>query len=189
MSKNILYAGVIGIITYGLIIFLFSLILSINIYYFTRFILGFITILLFTTIFHFALERPIDYIRGKERETLIEHFLFVFLALIIWSIIDYGYYFQSDFLSFLIDKIWFLALTLPIIYFYSLSYRLISNRFTLIFDISGLILAICIASYFELQLYLNRASSNYNFFLTQVIAIIIILTALSILIKLRYRRF
>ena len=173
-----------------LIIFFYYQISLINSLYLSRAIFGAITIFIFTSIFHFALEKPIRYIRKRERETIIEHFLFFFFALIVWGIIDFGYYFESDINSFLIEKIWFLALSIPIIYFFSFIYRMILNRDILLLDLTGMLLAISIGSLYEIQLLLNRLNpATLNNLYFQMGIIIGITLGISIILKIRQRLF
>jgi hypothetical protein len=119
-----------------------------------------------TTIFHFALSKPVARYRGSEAETVQEHFLYFFLAYIIYAIIDLVISFNCHYFinwssfgdlylfSILMFNFWMLKganylLGITIIGLYSTYYPKISGRNDLYMDIAGFVLALTVIALLE----------------------------------------
>lgn len=171
MKTNVSILIFILIITYSIIGFLIWEIffLTQSFFYILRYIISIIVIFLVTAGMHVLLDKVVTRIRRKPEETIIEHFLFYFIAWIIWSLIDYFIMLPSNIFIFLTEKLTVFLFTLPLIYLYSLTYLFFVREPHLYMDLSGFALAISLGTILEVIFILTRSNPFIPYLITWII--------------------
>lgn len=146
------------VITYLLFGLLFTLIyfMDSSEIYLIQFTFYLLVVMFSTMAFHFAMIGLFKRIRERE-ETLIEHIVLYFFALIVWIGVYCLVWASPSFniLAFILGNLIAFSIASVIILFYSLLGLALLKESVLYVDLSGFVLALAVAYYYEVLLFMN----------------------------------